>query len=385
MPTRPFAYFSPANPNRRRALSLSAALSIAVGTLYAGASGCAPTAFTFQETDDTSSSSSATSNGTTTSSGGGAGGSGTSTSGGGAGATSSSSSTSGAPENCPPSYSCAPPIPQGWTGYDIILVDPAGGPKPACPLGDMPPKLNASPVAQAHTCTACGGCSRINAGCTSPEMTCWVGANDCMNGSATTFTPALNAGCVNDTNFMGAEGTLAGCKITANATVNNPGQCVVNNDATPVKPGTFNEDVHTCDAITGPVCGTNKTCVTSPFAGQQICVHKSGSDACPAEFPNSVQAYGGALDTRDCSACGCAAITGCSGGKITVYDLLGCDAMGAAVVIDNNACTAADALFDVSAVSFMHELATPMDPQQCTGGNPTGSLMPTSPVKYCCL
>lgn len=290
------------------------------------------------------------------------------------------------PEICDSGFTCAPPVPGGWTGYDIILVDPAGGPKPACPLGDMATKMFADPVTTPHTCSACGGCSRSGAACTSPEITCWVGDTDCANGTAATYPAVANNTCVNETNVPVGEGVLAACKITGAPSISDQGTCNVNSTANPMKPGTWQSDVHTCDANLGAACGVNKICVTTPFAGQQICVHKAGTDACPAGFPNSVQSYSGANDSRGCSACGCAAITGCSGGNYTAYDYTNCDGASPVIaVIDSNACLNATDIFDGSASSLMPGQAAPVDPQQCTGGSPTGSLTPTGAVKYCCL
>lgn len=143
----------------------------------------------------------------------------------------------------------------------------------------------------------------------------------------------------------------------------------------------WKSDVRACELAVPPTrggCAAEEVCAPLPSAamGLRPCVFQSGDVACPAG-PYSVKRvlYGGAVDSRACSTCGCAAPTGSCTATIgsncpptTTATLGSCTALG-----DPNRIVLTAAPTPTGAMCA------------ATGGQATGAVTPNSPTTVCCL
>ena len=74
-----------------------------------------------------------------------------------------------------------------------------------------------------------------------------------------------------------------------------------------------------CDLPTS--CQTNGKCVEGLETGQELCVYVSGNAQCPAGFPNPIDTWQDATDTRDCSTCSCGNPSGTCSGNVTFSEV----------------------------------------------------------------
>jgi hypothetical protein len=351
----------------------AALASVTLGTLGAlGALGasllsaCVPTPFSFEETSGaggaatTSSQSSSTVVGSST--------------------TSSASGSGGSPPTCIPGFECADMLPDGWTDHALVYVSPAGGPGPTCPNGDKPEKLFADPTGAPHTCSMCD-CSLAGAACSAPAITCYHLSSACS--SADTFTfQASNNQCVVDDKAPVAEDQPGSCKLTGDPIPVAMGSCMTTGGS-PIAPDDWGLDVHACPAIKDTSCAGGGTCIESAPADAAICIWRLGTDPCPPAWPNPIQAYASAEETRGCTSCTCGPTT-CTGGHYTAIDDLACDPASVnKVTINSTNCTAANMIFD-GATASLQPVTAAVNPVACSGGAPTGEFTPQDPRIFCC-
>jgi hypothetical protein len=111
-----------------------------------------------------------------------------------------------------------------------------------------------------------------------------------------------------------------------------------------------------------------------PF-GPAVCIHKDGDEACPEGFPARTLVYAEFADTRSCTACNCGAPSGIS---CPINTFAGaCGNMGIPLA-PGNVCDN-DNYYYVARLGPAIGGSCPV-----SGGEPSGSLDPISPITVCC-
>ncbi len=153
-------------------------------------------------------------------------------------------------------------------------------------------------------------------------------------------------------------------------------------------PPAWKDPAWTCfPSSIGAGCDAPLTCVP-PADGGAICVTRPGihDDACPVDYGDLAWVlYRGVDDTRTCSGCTCGAPTGdCSGAEIRVEDPSG-GCVGTGTLLTSGVCTTLPIHSSMGTFALESGLPGGLQPT-CTpsGGNPDGSLEPTSPLTVCC-
>jgi hypothetical protein len=145
----------------------------------------------------------------------------------------------------------------------------------------------------------------------------------------------------------------------------------------------WGSDVRACPrTLTGSVPCAGGIC--EPVGdGEQLCIRKNGTDACPAGWENRVESFGGEVDQRTCTNCLCNPIS-CSGGSYTVYEALDCNGVYANVLVDGANCTPVPNVSGTISSSRLPVLGSVVQNGCSGGGLPTGTFTGTDPVTFCC-
>lgn len=200
-------------------------------------------------------------------------------------------------------------LPDGWTGFSTITVGDG------CPSSSFPEILDAgfssvsAPPADCDCqCAAPTTCAdtatlevRFGADCVDAGGPTWdlvadtqVPTGDIQNASG------------QDRLFLAYEVPgVANCTLQATADVAN---------ASKVNPQLVCADAGWFDACGDGYCGD------TPDA-DRICVHRDGIHPCPNAYPTQTVLYRSIKDTRECTPCSCADLTGsCAGIGVDFYD-----------------------------------------------------------------
>jgi hypothetical protein len=159
-------------------------------------------------------------------------------------------------------------------------------------------------------------------------------------------------------------------------------------------PVVWSPEVETCSSILPlPACGSGEVCApesTAPFMG--ACIYQPGNVACPPGTPYVTRqlVYSGTSDSRGCGACTCGSPRAtCSGGTVAISN----DPTCAVSPTNPNAGNVPlptpppCAQTQLAASAVYVKLTTPPNASgSCSpsGGQPTGTAMPTLPVTVCC-
>lgn len=292
--------------------------------------------------------------------------------------------------DCVPGFQCVAKAPATWIAIRAASEPYATQSDPACPSGTTAGQLFANP--SDSMCSKCDCTPSANA-CVRPTLTCWYDDNksDCTQGDQgmIEIQPTQDA-CANIIPTLQDQGALkASCSITGLSGAVAPGATCTAGGSFQQDPNPFATRVYTCDnPTTGGGCGANQLCVpraTGDLKGTE-CVAKAGIEACPGNFPTSLQAYDSGSDQRSCGACSCIGVT------------LTCASDGKLIVWDTNACGGSQKTFELFNIcqDVTNELGgdtggitafdTPSAKKQgsCTGGTAFGSVVPSGPTTICC-
>lgn len=292
-----------------------------------------------------------------------------------------SSGTAGAGgmvETCGAGFSCASAPPAGWEGYSRVqTVAYTTDPAPTCPDGSTATVYYAEPAAMAE-CSPCA-CSFSGASCSAPKVECFW-SSGCPG--TPDFTDQSNdETCVGD---MPGATNNSSCRIVAPPNRLSKGTCAAAGALLLNEP--FATRINVCPLPSGDACGKNGQCLPmdSGAFNPEVCVLRTGSDACPAGFDIEVQVFGSNTDTRTCSQCTCDtnAVT-CTGGSYLVHEGDGCDG-GIRTVSTIGTCVGVGTFLDGGTGSLRPKKGTPVD-GTCSGGVGSGSVQGESPRKLCCM
>lgn len=277
--------------------------------------------------------------------------------------------------DCTTGYTCAP-APTDWSVPSYVAMGGFPGPAVTCPDATPPEVLFEGPGEPA-SCAACA-CDGSGLGCSSPTVSCWYDTTTCSGNPSLTVSPNT---CENIANCSGTCNDQHRCQQVTNSQLT--GQCAPSGGTATVGP-MWKGEASLCPSPTqGGGCNAGEVCVPVAPAefGADLCVRRDGDQACPSGYPNGILAFAGGTDTRACSSCGCNEGTvSCTAGSSAVHTDDGC--VGSSVAL--NGCTDVTSPFDGPDASIAVTPGTLAGACTPTGGQPTGSVMPSGPVTVCC-
>lgn len=211
-----------------------------------------------------------------------------------------------------PGAVCTSIVPPGWIGPLAVYAGSSAG-APACPTSmtqvlDMHEQMD-GPQPASCSCS-CGAPSGATCGAVDYYGYGAPGCGTCVT-SDIVLTPGL---CSWIAETCDAEPYTYSSFASERAA--SGGQCAVIQAPPNVPPVTWETEVRACQptgVLTTAGCGAGEVCSpagSAPF-GAAMCIAQAGDVACPAG-PYSVKqvAYGGASDTRSCTACSCGPVEG---------------------------------------------------------------------------
>jgi len=281
--------------------------------------------------------------------------------------------------DCTDGFTCTEALPDGWTR---VLLERGDGEPPAevpCANGDTPETLFANPAGPPE-CDACA-CGPIEGGtCQLPGLMCFVNTSNC-SGSGIDLTKEVIAADCTKPDLAGA--ATISCQLTKPAAVDQGGTCAPS-IADFANKSPWTGWVRACPLTTAGAGCQDGVCLPKSSASSLTCIRKTGSDTCPAGW-NQLEAYGNAKDDRACGECRCEPAPECVGGGYEFYDFDSCTPGGAGIVnVVDTACTDGFDLPDLTTWSFKQILPEAAGSCIPSGGEPTGSVVGTDPVTFCC-
>lgn len=286
-----------------------------------------------------------------------------------------------ADSDCQSGHTCAPTVPNGWTG-PVAFWQGSGAPPNCLSSGGyrvLSESGNDGLDAQPASCPTCE-CNTD--ACETVDLR-YYSDTACGSGVTWSLPTGLATGCrgVNLTHSNGSRPGAAQysggtCPATTTGTKNVP-------------PISWATSARACGGAptTGVGCAGAGSCVpipSSPFEAK-VCIYKAGTDTCPGGYSTqSFVMYKNNTDTRDCSACACDATSDC-GTVIDYAEDATCSGPSTTIPFDTCTQVAIDTStgMDTRRVSFVAAASG----VSCSpsGGQPTGDAQPSEPITVCCL
>jgi hypothetical protein len=281
---------------------------------------------------------------------------------------------------CQPDYECVPAAPSGWQGYYQVKTGPPASPVEACPDGSMPEQYDHEPGGPV-SCNPCS-CGALTGAECHQTLLCWSSAS-CPGWPTQAFT-GVNTQCQN------VPGQYASCQMLDNLKLAKEGSCPASGGTVTSTPPIFAQRADACTVpATGAGCEPAHACVRRPTQTGQVCIAVTGEEACPSAWPSPIVGFDGGTDSRSCSPCTCAKPSAsCGGGTVFVaYDVNGCVHEGDPAKWVGTTCVSTSTLFEghgTGSIQLGGEGATPKGSCSPAGGSPTGSVVGTNPLTFCC-
>jgi len=283
----------------------------------------------------------------------------------------SSSSTaastgSGNPSDCAPDETCIA-VPADWQG-PVALAEGAA-PLPDCDAGWTATDAFAGNVIGTVTCNACTCSDPVGGTCDTQSLT---HTSDCVNASSTTaLTP-----------YACMQLPLPAPWILVPPIPVIPGQCTASGGETTLGEVSWEAAGRLCTAEGTPTsCGNGAVCEREPSADLAWpCVFREGMHRCPAGYERtSTTIYGGADDTRACSACGCGLEGASCSGAVTAYNNSSCSQ-------NPTSMTQANCYGFMGGPFWVKYVPGASSPGSCVaaGGTAMGAVTPALPTTVCC-
>jgi hypothetical protein len=280
--------------------------------------------------------------------------------------------------SCPAAtHTCAPHAPPDWNGPVAV----AEAPDPAqCPATYPESELTVYADLEAEDAGCSCSCSEAT-GSTCPPATLqrWAGDEGCPGAPSDEFSVAPGV-CepINSplglTGYFGAiapVGTPAGGSCSPSLETNLPAAY-------------WATTVVGCGGSTPRAgCNEGEACLPRPQGVfQGVCVWREGDEPCPAGYQYKSVHHSEMADTRECiDDCSCGSPTNVScGGTVELYNQNECGS-------NNETLTIGGVCLSPSPSLVRGAIYHPEVSGQClaSGGTPTGSVAPQSPVTVCCL
>jgi hypothetical protein len=210
--------------------------------------------------------------------------------------------------SCNPPYTCAAPVPTGWSGPALFWIGAASLSPPACPADYQSQDLQKD-----LTGTGAGTCScncGLNDNCTAtvsfhPDQGCSTPTCPLPDGGTDTIQVTLSptSGCVQIPDNNCGTDLTGGSVATTNPTAY---QATCDPTVTPTIPTAgWDNSARLCSTSCS---ASTEPCVIGPTAGfgATACIFQSGDVACPSTtYVKKSLYYTGMSDTRTCSPCTC--------------------------------------------------------------------------------
>lgn len=281
--------------------------------------------------------------------------------------------------DCTVGFACET-IPDGWS--PAWTEQGMGSPPAAIPCGNgvMPETLFTGPAGPAE-CSNCTCQALTGTTCNAAQLLCFVSSQSCGTNQQDWTDSFTNGNCAKPNISLAM--TLS-CRLGNAASVNEPGSCVPSTSDFPNK-DMWTGWVQSCAIDTSTAgCAASSVCVPKPTPTQSLCIRKDGQIMCPAGW-TAVEAYAGGTDDRSCGACSCSANPTCTGGTYQVFDSNNCDANGGnPITVDSATCRNVSGQLDFGSWSIQKNPPTAGGSCSPQGGAPTGAVMPTGQVTFCC-
>jgi hypothetical protein len=259
----------------------------------------------------------------------------------------------------PPSCTCTPQPPAGWT----LVVFSSSGASCGGAWAAQPTTLHDGMSAPTPTC----GCT-----CGAPaSVSCAI---EFENGCPVPVTNLASSNCVE----TGSQVSFPG-----GGTYSVSGGTCAPEPTSSVPPLTWTNTLTSCNAAQPFVqgsCSTGDLCAPPVPSGFQLCATQSGDVACP--FGTKHTEYTGDDDTRGCSTCTCGSASAVTcGGSIEEFSANNCTGSYTNVSLP----IAGGGTCQGSGSSLEYIQSTSGGSCTASGGTATGSAAPTGPITLCCF
>ncbi|NUQ74484.1 MAG: hypothetical protein HUU21_13085 [Polyangiaceae bacterium] len=275
----------------------------------------------------------------------------------------------GGSSECPATHVCVPQVPEGWTGPVTHVL---GAAIPECPAEYpvLETDSNATFVVPMPVCQ----CE-----CGAPSVTC-----------STVRHVGYGGTCPLDPQ---GENTLVNGQCVTTDTSRGfrqpPPQasCGMPTMVEDIQPASFADQARICGggAIEGQCSGTG-LCAPKPAGDfKNVCVYRSGEEACPAGYPTQTVLYNGFSDNRACLPCLCEPNGAQCTGAITVFQTSNCTGANIQEVVKDTTTVENPLCVPFNWVSVKYE-STTVNAGTCelVGGGLEGDAVPTDPMTVCC-
>ena len=211
--------------------------------------------------------------------------------------------------SCNSPFTCAAPVPAGWTGPALLWTAPVGSQEPSCPadyqlLDNLRQGLmGTEPGSCKCSCSLSDDC--VVTVTFHPDSTCSTPTCQLPGGGMGTISvnPPSDGGCTPiPDNVCGSGGSVTTTNPTAYTA-----SCVPN--VTPIPSPSWTNSAALC----ATTCGATGKCIIGPTSsfGDTACIYQSGDSACPGTaYVNKHVFYSGFMDNRTCTACTCNGVDG---------------------------------------------------------------------------
>ncbi|MBK8941224.1 MAG: hypothetical protein IPM79_27345 [Polyangiaceae bacterium] len=269
---------------------------------------------------------------------------------------------------CEPPRECVGELAQG----EFVLLTREPYPSSAGLCGDGEPATVSlfGPAATAECGCSCG--PHTGGACAPPPIECFQTAS-CTGAVIPVGLSFASVGCVAVPNQYD---TLS-CRLAGAVSVADDGGCAPSSPA--LSPPAFQDQIHACAAVVSAGCADGESCVSS-----DSCLALPGAVDCPTSRPERLVAYGAGDDQRACTPCTCEVIASCSGGGVLFHDNDDCTNDAPPLAVSAASCVDVSSLMDGN-TGAGERLAMVLDATcAASGGAPSGAVLATEPVTYCC-
>lgn len=287
-----------------------------------------------------------------------------------------SSSTEGEPVECDEGYTCAPSVPDGWSG-PVVLYSGDDAP-PECPDGfTFADDAFADLEAEAASC-ACGCGDVEGVDCGQPSLYSSA-SNSC--GGLQFYEATLDEDTCSGIGSLStyifiryddADFDSAACPATLDVDVPD---------------ASWSTFARTCAPTGVQACDGGSVCVED-LAGEfdsGACVWREGDFACPTDYPQAHVFHGDYDDQRGCAEdCDCIDPDPTCAGSVGMYEGGACHPNFLEATLEVDDCLPRAQYGIESNVHARQDSAGVEGGCTPTGGTPSGMATPTQPVTVCC-
>jgi len=287
--------------------------------------------------------------------------------------------TGGDAGDCPTSHACVPEAPALWSGPFALRESGTSTVSCTGAYDQQAYRLydNMLPAADA-SCSTCT-CGAVTGQTCRMDVALFQSSN-CTNNCKTIDTHG------NTCFELFCNGYPQLGSIRFGSHISGTGSCGASPQDASVEPIAWEDHAVLCEATALNACTFGNVCVpiAAPPFQPELCVARTGTHPCLAPYTQSRTLYEEATDTRGCTSCSCDDPQGGSCGGSMVLNIPGptCGGPGVVYPPENYCMTLSPPETSAAIVGPLSLSGAGCAP---SGGVPTGSASPSSPVSVCCL